>query len=200
MATLTLAICARNTQDIIVSCLENIQVQTVVPDVILVAVNEMRGPTVAVAESYGATVTTSNTTGLYETRNVVLDACITDYLAFTVADCVLVPEWVEYAKKVLDERKSIAAGTVRHPPIGVQNVASWLHHKWYVVETRSTGETDRIIGGNRYFRTQALRSVGGWLNLPRHSAMYIVGALKEAGYGIWFQEKYSESALRGRNA
>lgn len=192
MPTLTLAICARNAQDIIGTCLESIHQQTVAPDVILVAVDEMSDPTVAVAQSYGAEVIASNATGLYEARNAVLEACTTDYLAFTDADCVLVPEWVDFAKQVLDERETIAAGTGRHPPIGVKNLAAWLHHMWYVVETQETGECDGIIGGNSYFRTSALREVGGWLNLPRHSAaedMYISGVLKEAGYGIWFQKE-----------
>lgn len=202
---MTLAICARNAQDIIGTCLESIQGQSVQPDIVLVAVDEMSDPTVTVAERYGARVIASDATGLYEARNAVLEACTTDYLAFTDADCVLVPEWVEYAKKVLDEREEIAAGTGRHPPIGVRNLASWLHHMWYVVETRSTGETDGVIGGNSYFRTAALREVGGWLNLPRHSAaedMYIAGALLEAGYGIWFQEEcaaqhHYETSLKG---
>ena len=205
MSTLTLAICARNAQDIIGTCLDSIQQQSVAPDIILVAVDEMSDPTVAVAKAHGAQVIASNGTGLYEARNVVLDACTTDYLAFTDADCVLVPEWVEYAKKVLDERDEIAAGTGRHPPIGIRNLASWLHHKWYVVETRHTGPTDGIIGGNSYFRTQALRDVGSWLDLPRHSAaedMYIAGTLKEAGHGIWFQEECAaqhnyETSLKG---
>ena len=175
------------------------------PDVILVAVDDLSDPTVSVAESYGAQVIASDATGLYEARNAVLKACTTEYLAFTDADCVLVPEWVEYAKEALDARVDIAAGTGRHPPIGVQNLASWLHHMWYVVETRETGETDGIIGGNSYFRTDALREVGGWLELPRHSAaedMYIAGALRNAGYSIWFQKECAaqhnyETSLKG---
>lgn len=205
MATMTLAICARNAQNIIGTCLESIQQQSVAPDVILVAVDDLSDPTVSVAESYGAQVIASDATGLYEARNAVLKACTTEYLAFTDADCVLVPEWVEYAKEALDARVDIAAGTGRHPPIGVQNLASWLHHMWYVVETRETGETDGIIGGNSYFRTDALREVGGWLELPRHSAaedMYIAGALRNAGYSIWFQKECAaqhnyETSLKG---
>ena len=192
MSTFTLAICARNAQDIIGGCLESIAAQTVAPDVVLVAVDEMSDPTVAVAEAHGATVIASGGTGLYEARNAVLAACETEYLGFTDADCVLVPEWVEIAKKVLDEREEIAAGTGRHPPIGVQNFASWLHHMWYVVETEQTGPSSGIIGGNSYFRVSALREVGGWLDLPGHSAaedVYIAHELKQAGYGIWFQEE-----------
>ncbi len=191
MSTLTLAICARNAQDIIGDCLESICRQTVAPDEIIVAVDELSDATVAVAERFGARVIASDATGLYEARNAVLEACTTDYLAFTDADCILVPEWVEKAKHVLDTKDNVAAGTGRHPPVGVRNFASWLHHMWYVVETRNTGETDGVIGGNSFFRTSALRDVGGWLNLPRHSAaedVYISEALRRAGHAIWFEE------------
>lgn len=192
MPRLTLAICARNAEDIIGECLASVRAQTVAPDETIVAVDDLSDPTVAVAEAYGARVIVSNATGLYEARNAVLDACTTDYLAFTDADCVLVPEWIETAKRVLDSGADIAAGTGRHPPMGNRNFAAWLHHMWYVVETLHTGETDGVIGGNSYFRTEALREVGGWLNLPRHSAaedLYISGALRRAGYRIWFDEK-----------
>ncbi len=188
---MTLAVCARNAQDIIGACLESIRNQTVPPDEIIVAVDGLEDPTVRVAENYGARVIASNATGLYEARNAVLEACTTDYLAFTDADCVLVPEWVEHAKKVLDEHDDVAAGTGRHPPVGPRNLAGWLHHMWFLVETRDTGETDGVIGGNSYFRAEALRHVGGWLKLPHHSAaedVYISKALRHAGYRIWFEE------------
>ena len=191
MSTLTLAICARHAQHILKPCLASIQSQTVAPDEVIVAVDEMEDPTVEVARAFGARVIASNATGLYEARNAVLDACTTDYLAFTDADCELVPEWVALATSVLDSRPEVAAGTGRHPPVGPRNFAAWLHHMWFVVETESTGETQGIIGGNSYFRTQALRDVGGWLRLPRHSAaedVYIATALRKAGHRIWFEE------------
>lgn len=205
MSTLTLAICARNAQDIIGTCLESIHNQSVPPDEVIVAVDELGDPTVQVAEQHGARVIASNATGLYEARNAVLDACTTDYLAFTDADCVLVPAWVEHAKRVLDEHADVAAGTGRHPPVGRRNLAGWLHHMWFLVETRATGETDGVIGGNSFFRTAALRDVGGWLKLPRHSAaedVYISKALRKAGYRIWFEEGAAaqhqyETRLRG---
>jgi len=190
MGTLTLAICARNAQDIIGACLKSIRNQSVAPDEVLVAVDDLSDPTVQVAEAFGARVIASNATGLYEARNAVLEACTTDYLAFTDADCVLVPEWVERAKAVLEGHEDVAAGTGRHPPVGPRNLAGWLHHMWFLVETRDTGETDGVIGGNSYFRVEALRRVGGWLKLPRHSAaedVYISKALRKAGYRIWFE-------------
>jgi glycosyltransferase involved in cell wall biosynthesis len=191
MATITVAICARNAADIIGDCLTSIAAQTVTPDCVLVAVDEPDDPTIAVAEKHGARVIVAHSTGLYEARNAVLDACETAYLAFTDADCVLVPEWVERAKGVLDARPDVAGGTGRHPAIGTQNLASWLHHMWFVVETERTGETEGIIGGNSYFRTGALRDVGGWLPLSGHSAaedMYIAHALRTAGHSLWFEE------------
>ena len=205
MKTLTLAICARNAQTIIGACLKSIREQTVAPDEVIVAVDELEDPTVKVAEAYGARVIASDATGLYEARNAVLEACTTDYLAFTDADCVLAPEWVGLAKQVLDEHDDVAAGTGRHPPVGRRNLAGWLHHMWFLVETRATGETDGVIGGNSYFRTDALRQVGGWLKLPRHSAaedVYISKALRQAGHRIWFEEGAAaqhqyETRLRG---
>lgn len=190
MATLTLAICARNAQSIIGECLNSINTQTVRPDEVLVAVDDLSDPTAAVAEAAGARVIASNATGLYEARNAVLAACHTDYLAFTDADCVLVPRWVELVHEVFKEHPDVAAGTGRHPPVGTRNFASWLHHMWFVVETQHTGYTDGVIGGNSYFRAAALREVGGWLKLPRHSAaedVYMSRALRNRGYKIWFE-------------
>jgi len=191
MATITVAVCARNAEKIIGACLESIQRQTVAPDEVIVALDDLSDPTGEVARGYGARVIASHATGLYEARNAVLAACTTDYLAFTDADCVLVPEWVAHAKRVLDEKPEVAAGTGRHPPVGPRNFAAWLHHMWFIVETERTGYTQGIIGGNSYFRMSALREVGGWLNLPRHSAaedVYIAMALQRAGHRIWFEE------------
>lgn len=205
MSTLTLAICARNAEAIIGECLESIQRQTVPPDQVIVAIDTLDDPTAAVARLYGVRVIPSDSNGLYEARNAVLEACTTDYLAFTDADCVLVAEWVERAKRVLDTKLEVAAGTGRHPARGTRNLAAWLHHMWYIVETERTGETTGLIGGNSYFRVNALRRVGGWLRLPGHSAaedVYIATALRRAGYRIWFDEGVAahhtyERRLRG---
>lgn len=191
MSSITVAICARNAQHIIGACLDSIRQQTEPPDEIIVALDALDDPTADVARAYGARVIASNATGLYEARNAVLAACTTDYLAFTDADCVLVPEWVACVKRVLDAKPDVAAGTGRHPPVGPRSLAAWLHHMWFIVETERTGYTQGIIGGNSYFRTSALRGVGGWLNLPRHSAaedVYIALALQRAGHRIWFEE------------
>ncbi len=191
MATLTLAICAHRAESIIGACLASVARQTVPPDALMVCVHEESDPTAEVARGLGAQVIASHGTGLFESRNAVLRACTTDYLAFTDADCVLVPEWVERAKAVLDTHPEVAAGTGRHPAVGEATFASWLHHMWFLVETRRTGETDGVIGGNSYFRTQALRDIGGWLDLRGYSNaedVYISETLRRAGHRIWFEE------------
>lgn len=203
--TLTLAICARRAEHIIGDSLDSIADQTEPPDEVLVAIDEDDDPTGDVAREHGARVIVTHARGLYEARNAVLDACTTDYLAFTDADCALVPEWVECVKRVFAHHPDVAAGTGRHPAIGERTLASWLHHMWFVVETRETGEVDGVIGGNSYFRTAALRDVGGWLHLPGHSAaedVYISLALREAGHRIWFERRAAarhnyETRLRG---
>ena len=191
MATLTLAVCAHRAAHCIGACLESIRWQTIPPDEVIVCVHELDDPTVQVAESYGVQVMASHGTGLFESRNAVLKVCATDYLAFTDADCVLVPAWVELAKQALDTHPDVAAGTGRHPAVGPKTFASWLHHMWFLVETRGTGETDGVVGGNSYFRTDALRQAGGWLDLPGHSNaedVYISIVLRNAGHRIWFEE------------
>jgi len=190
--TLTLAICARNAQEIIGRCLQSIANQSVQPDVVLVAVDEESDPTAEVARRHGAEVIASGATGLYEARNAVLKHCRTELLAFTDADCVLDADWVRHAKRALAEHDDVAAGTGPHPPIGKRNFAAWLHHMWFLVETRRSGYTDGVIGGNSYFRAGVLREVGGWLPLKRHSAaedVYISKRILAAGHKIWFDEK-----------
>lgn len=188
-AALTLAICARRAEGIIGRCLASIDAQTRPPDRVVVAVHEWDDPTVDVARAYGAEIIAHHGSGLFEGRQAVLDACTTDYLAFTDADCELAPEWVAGVHRVFTEHPEVAAGTGRHPPIGARTFAAWLHHMWFLVETCETGETGGVIGGNSYFRTEALRSVGGWPSIPgcvNAEDVYISFRLREAGYGIWF--------------
>ncbi len=205
MATMTVAICARRAENFIGQCLESIFRQTCPPDEVIVAVDDLSDPTADVARRYGANVIESRATGLYEARNAVLNVCSTDYLGFVDADCVMSECWVDLAKRVLDSDSDIAAGTGKHPPIGRLTFAGWLHHMWFIVETETTGETSGVIGGNSYFRTDALRKVGGWLPLPNHSAaedLYISLALRNHGYRIWFEadaavKHHYETSLRG---
>ena len=65
MSTLTLAICARNAQDIIGDCLESIHGQTVKPDEVVVAVDDLSDPTAETAKRFGAKIIVSNATIIF---------------------------------------------------------------------------------------------------------------------------------------
>ena len=161
----TIAISAKNEQNVIGDCLRSIVQQTEPVREVLV-VDEPTDGTIPVAKQFGARVLLNRGKKLYEARNTALEHCRTEVLGFTDADCVLDPHWVARVKRILAEHPEVAAGTGRDPAIGKRNFSAWLHHMWYVVETRATGYTDGVIGGNIYFRTEALRKVGGGYPFP----------------------------------
>jgi len=68
--------------------------------------------------------------------------------------------------------------------------AAWLHRMWFIVETQKTGYAGGVIGGNSYFRIEALKDVGGWISLPYACAedVYIAIKLLDTGYKLWFDE------------
>lgn len=188
---LTLAISANNSAHIIRSTFESIRAQSVPPDEVFLVVDTPGDNTIPVGEEYGARIWINDKGQLYHARNTALDHCETEILAFTDDDCVLDPDWVKVAKEILSTRPEVAAGTGPHPPIGNRNFVSWLHHMWFVVETKTTGYTNGVIGGNSYFRTEALRSVGGWLpaRLLAAEDVYISRKILEAGKRIWFDSR-----------
>jgi glycosyltransferase involved in cell wall biosynthesis len=188
--TFTLAISAKNARGVIEECLVSIQQQTVPPDTVLVVVDDPRDNTIAVAQAFGATAIINQGKKLYQARNTALRHCSTDILAFTDADCVLDPSWVKRIKEIFREKPDVVAGTGSHPMIGKHNFSSWLHHMWFLVETRKNGYTDGVIGGNAYFRTDALRRAGGWLPVELMAAedVYISRKILEIGGKIWFDE------------
>ncbi len=188
--TLTLAISAKNAEDVIVGCLESITKQSDKPDAVFVVVDTVDDTTIPVAEKYGADVHINEKGKLYNARNTALEHCKTEYLAFTDADCRLDKDWVKSAKKVFADHSDIVAGTGPHPMIGGHNISSWLHHMFFVVETQREGIVDGVIGGNSYFRTKTLREAGGWPDLFLMAAedLCISERLKSKGGRIWFSE------------
>jgi glycosyltransferase involved in cell wall biosynthesis len=188
---ITVAVCAKNAEGVITECLESINNQTVKPERIIVVDDHSEDQTADIARSYGAAVILNEGCQLYDGRNTVLKNCSTELLAFTDADCVLDKQWVANILKVFKEHNDVAGGTGRHPPLGSNGFAGWLHHQWFIVETEKTGYTKGVIGGNCYFKTEALKKVGGWLSLPYSNAedVYITTKLTGAGYKLWFDEK-----------
>jgi glycosyltransferase involved in cell wall biosynthesis len=188
---LTLAVSANNSAGIIRPTFESIRAQSVQPDEVFLVVDRPEDNTIPVGEEYGVKILISEKGKLYHARNTALAHCRTEILAFTDDDCVLDPDWVRTAKEILETKPEVAAGTGPHPPIGDRNFVSWLHHMWFVVETKKTGYTDGVIGGNSYFRTQTLRDLGGWLpaRLLAAEDVYISRRILESGGKIWFDDR-----------
>lgn len=189
--TITIAISAKNEKDIIRSCFDSINNQTVKADYVFLIVDTKDDNTIPIADEYGFTTYINDGIKLYKARNTALKHCKTDLLAFTDADCVLDSKWVENIIKLMKEKPEVVAGTGAHPMIGKHNFSSWLHHMWFVVEAKETGYTTGVIGGNSYFRTQVLKDIGGWLNVELMAAedVYISNKIQEAGYKIWLDKE-----------
>ena len=187
---LTLALCAKNAGRTIGPCFDSIREQVTAPDAVLVVVDDANDDTVPVARRYGFAIVVNPGKKLYHARNAALAACSTEFLAFTDSDCVLDRDWTRVILRVFAEHPEVVAGTGRHPMIGRHNFVSWVHHQWYVVETRRTGYTDGVIGANSYFRAAALREAGGWLPVELLGAedVYISKRLLSLGKKIWFDE------------
>lgn len=187
---ITVAVCARNAEKHIADCLESINNQTVKPAHVFVIDDHSTDATAEIARRLRARVIMNEGHQLYDGRNTTLKYCDTEALAFTDADCIPDEKWVENIMHVFQTR-DVAGGSGRHPPFGSYGFAGWIHHMWFLVETEKTGYTGGIIGGNCYFRTDALKEVGGWISLPFSNAedVYIAKKLTDAGYRVWFDEK-----------
>lgn len=200
---ITVAVCARNAENTIADCINSINNQTVKPDRILLIDDHSTDQTRDIASKLDAEVISNEGRQLYDGRNTALKNCNTQILAFTDSDCILDKNWVANIIRVFSEHDNAAAGTGPHPPIGTNGFAGWLHHMWFLVETDKTGFTGGIIGGNSYFKTEALDKIGGWPSLPFSNAedVYISIKLIESGYKLWFDEsiianhKYADNFL-----
>lgn len=186
---ITVAVCAKNAEKILGDCLESINNQSLKPDKVLVIDDHSTDATTDIAHRLGARVIVNEGYQLYDGRNTALRHCDTEVLAFTDADCILDEKWVENIIHVFNTR-DVVGGTGAHPPVCINGFAGWLHHMWFIVEIESTGYTGGIIGGNSYFKTDALRKVGGWISLPYSAAedVYIAIKLLDSGYKLWFDE------------
>ncbi len=187
---ITVVVCAKNAEKYIGECLESINNQTVRPEKVLLIDDSSEDSTIEIAEKMGVTVIANEGHKLYDARNTALKHCDTELIAFTDSDCAIDPKWVENIISVFESHEDVGGGTGRHPTIGINGFAGWLHRMWFIVETEKTGFTGGVIGGNSYFRTAALEKVGGWISLPYACAedVYISIKLLEAGYKLWFDE------------
>lgn len=186
---ITVAVCAKNEENTIEDCLKSIQNQSVKPDEIILLDDHSTDSTAKISEKLGVKVKENQGHQLYDARNTALKHCNTEVLAFTDADCILEEHWVENILRVLST-KDVAGGTGRHPPQTSNPIVGWIYKNWLIVDTEKTGYYGGVAGGNCYFKTEALRKVGGWPSLPYSNAedIYIGEMLKKTGHKLWFDE------------
>lgn len=187
--TITVAVCAYNEENIIDSCIKSIQRQSVKPDEIILLDDHSKDSTAQIGKELGVKVITNEGKQLFDARNTVLKNCKTEILAFTDADCVLDEHWVRNILQVF-QTKDVAGGTGSHPPQPSNVIVGWIYKNWLIVGSSKTGYYGGVAGGNCYFKTDALRKVGGWLSLPYSNAedVYIGEALIRNGYKLWYDE------------
>lgn len=186
---ITVAVCAKNEEKSIGDCLGSIQAQTVKPTEIILVDDHSTDSTAQIAGDLGVKVIENEGRQLFDGRNTALNHCHTEVLAFIDADCIIEEHWVENIIRVF-ETLDVVGGTGRHPPQPSDPVVGWIYSNWLIMATESTGYTGGVAGGNCYFKTEALRKVGGWISIPYSNAedVYIAEKLKEAGYKLWFDD------------
>lgn len=187
--TITVAVCAYNEENIIDNCIKSIQRQSVKPDEIILLDDHSKDSTAQIGKELGVKVITNEGKQLFDARNTVLKNCNTEILAFTDADCILDEHWVRNILQVF-QTKDVAGGTGSHPPQTSNVIVGWIYRNWLIVDSAKTGYYGGVAGGNCYFKTDALRKVGGWLSLPYSNAedVYIGEALIHNGYKLWHDE------------
>ncbi|MFH1776654.1 MAG: glycosyltransferase family 2 protein [Candidatus Omnitrophota bacterium] len=196
----TVAICAKNSESYVRKCLESIKAQSVAPAKILLIDDHSNDNTTGIAQELKVPVVLNEGHKLYQARNTALKYCNTDILAFIDSDCIAHEHWVKNIMRVFKEQ-NVAGGTGAYISEQPHNLSSWIYYMWFIVETEKTGFTQGIVAGNSYFKTAALRSVGGWIPLPLTAAedVYIAIKLVQSGYKLWFDKEVIVKHTYDRN-
>jgi cellulose synthase/poly-beta-1,6-N-acetylglucosamine synthase-like glycosyltransferase len=187
----SLGIVTYSIDDISEELIKSIKAQTVKFDKIIVSVDLIKKNSLFLAKKWNVKLVLNKKGKMFHARNLILKNTYTDILCFTDSDCILGKHFLENVKRVFEEHPEVGGGTGRHPQYGKGNWVSWLHYMWYLAEAENEGYTIGVIGGNSYFRTDALKKVGGWANLKLMAAedVNISKKLSDAGYKLWLSDK-----------
>lgn len=195
---ITIGICVRNGAQHILETLRALEGQTVKPDQLLVIDDHSTDNTKDILTNFQSSTTLNFSLhdirgkGLFDGRNHALSLAENEIIAFTDADCVPRPDWVEQIIKVFREHPDVVGGTGSHPGLEEKNFVSKLHKWWFIVEgVKDAGYTQGVIGANCYFKKSALDVVGGWIHLEVANAedVYIAHKLTERGMRLWHDPK-----------
>src|SRR3989344_9002089 len=99
MVKLALIVIAYNEENYLGRCLEAVRKQVPQPDELIVVDNNSTDQTVAIAKSHGAMVVREKKQGMIYARNLGFNVATADLLGRIDADTILLPGWIEEAKK-----------------------------------------------------------------------------------------------------
>ena len=225
MAKISAVICTYDRYDLLDGALNSLKQQTLsLNDFAIIVVDN--SPDREKAEAYRARYGSVDhvryvhtaTPGLSHARNMALDLCETDLIAFMDDDAVADPTWLEalvQAFETLGDRAAAVGGPIE--PIWDMARPAWLADELLACLTvvdwggslRFTNDREWIAGANMAFRMEMLRKAGGFgLALGRNGANHsllsneeieVVQRLKAEGHGVAWAPKARVKHLVSRD-
>lgn len=201
---LTVVIPVRDGADSIGPLLDSLASQTLAKDrfEVIVVDNDSRDDTAAVAQQHGARVVSEPVANRSRARNRGTAAATTDLIAFTDADCVAHPRWLE-ALLACESRAPLVAGEVVVTSGDPPNRIERFEALWRFGQESWVREQGWAATANLLVHREAFDAIGGFDATWRHIGEDVDFCLRAAakGYGLgWCGEAivshFAESELR----
>jgi cellulose synthase/poly-beta-1,6-N-acetylglucosamine synthase-like glycosyltransferase len=165
--TVTVAVCVRNGEESITACLESILALDYPAELLTVLVvdNGSTDRTPEILKQHPVNVVMEPTAGRGRARNAALQACKTELLAFTDADCRVSPDWLSaLVGEFADPEVGVAGGPIVTP--GGEPLARFYELRRIVSNeefSRDHPFTPPFLAtANAVFRAKALQECGGF--------------------------------------
>ncbi len=143
------------------ACLRACLAQTHADVQVVVVDDGSTDDTAAIATRYAVTYVRQDQSGPAAARNLGAKSVTSDYIAFTDADCIPDPRWIEQLLLAFDEDVVAAGGTY-----GNENAESWLSrmiHEEIQVRHAGFGRDVDFLGSlNVMYRRDAFEAAGGF--------------------------------------
>lgn len=146
------------------TCVASLVSQTRPADEIVVVDNGSTDDTAAVATAAGASVVTESEKGVYRARNTGWHVCDADIVAFTDADCVPEPDWLERLLEPFAEPSVAGAGGEAALPEIRTAAQRWATLRGFMSQGANFGHPFMpfLATANAAYRRPVLERVGGF--------------------------------------
>lgn len=187
---ITVLVPAHNEAATIAACIGAIRASTVEIAAILVVADACSDDTAAIARAAGATVYETNCKDKAGAQNAVLPLVDTDLLVGFDGDTFPSPACIEQlvARLERDHLDAVCATVLPVQTHGAfirsRQFAYALGRRWWRAAQSSVGRVQVLTGAAYLFRTDAIRSVGGFPSVGISADMDATWALHQAGYRL----------------